>query len=75
MSKNWEVRARQKYTDYNENRKIQVIGYFCRAGTSQFLTRHLPVTNNTPPISHSPLLLAAGPIQNAKIMKSLLVID
>ena len=37
--KRWEVLARQKYTDHNENRKNEVIGmYFRRAGTSQFLT-------------------------------------
>ena len=40
-----------------------------------FLTRDLVTSNNTLSISHSPRPLAAGPIQNAKIMESLLGIS
>ena len=33
--KKWEFLARRIYTDYNSNRRSQVIGLLCRAKTSQ----------------------------------------
>ena len=39
------------------------------------MTRDLVTSNNTVSISNRPRLLAAGPIQNAEKMKSLLTID
>ena len=45
---------------------------FVVQGLPNFLTRDLVTLNNTLSISHSPRPLAAGTIQNAKIMESLL---
>ena len=72
VSKNWEVLAQRKYTDngvFDLNYNWYI---FVSQELPNFLSRDLVTLNNTLSISHSPRPLAAGTIQNAKIMESLL---
>ena len=68
--KKWEVLAQRKYTDngvFDPNYNWYI---FVSQELPIFLSRDLVTLNNT--LSHSPRPLAAGTIQNAKIMESLL---
>ena len=68
MSKNWEVLAWRKYTDYNPSCRYT----FIVQGHPNFPTRDLVTPNNTLSITHSPL--ASEYIRDAQNMESLLVI-
>ena len=74
MSKNWEVLARENYTnnlgffDVDYNRYIFVV-----KGLPNSLTRDLATLKPTLLTSHRPRPLTAGPIQEAKITESLLL--
>ena len=70
VTENWEIHARQKYTDnlafcVNYNRYI-----FAVPGLPNFLTRDLLTLNNTPSISHIPRPLTARPERNAENLEA-----